>query len=113
MSKHTLPEAFYCKKIATYFKGVEQVHLKSGLIPDVVTDVLVIEVDFVHKWAESIGQSLQYSLETGKKATIVFIYDSVRDYYLLNEVTPLLKRLSISVYVIDINSYVITTICLF
>jgi hypothetical protein len=113
MSKHALPEAFYCKKIAAYFKGVEQVHLKSGLIPDIMTDVLVIEVDFVHKWAESIGQCLQYSLETGKKATIVFIYDSIRDHQLLNEITTLLKNLSINVYIIDINNYAITAVYLF
>jgi len=40
---------------------------------DCLTDTHAIEVEFANKWKEAIGQSLHYSLMTGKKAGIVLI----------------------------------------
>lgn len=36
-------------------------------------------MDFTNKWAEGIGQSLFYSLQTGKKAGIVLILENPGD----------------------------------
>ena len=41
----------------------------------------IIDFNFSNKWAESIGQSMFYALQTGKRAGIVLIQDSPRDYY--------------------------------
>ncbi|QXD24577.1 hypothetical protein F7C95_01340 [Opitutia bacterium ISCC 51] len=40
---------------------------------DIVTATHAIEVDFADKWAEAIGQSLNYAMQTGKKAGIVLV----------------------------------------
>ena len=46
---------------------------------DCITTTHAIEFDFGKKWAEAIGQSLFYSLQTGKRAGIVLILDNPRD----------------------------------
>ena len=45
--------------------------MPDGTRCDILTDTHAIEVDFADKWAEAIGQSLKYAMQTGKKAGIV------------------------------------------
>lgn len=47
--------------------------LEDGRRIDCLTDTHAIEVEFAHKWTEAIGQSLDYSMLTGKEAGIVLI----------------------------------------
>ena len=47
---------------------------------DCLTDAHAIEYDFGKKWSEAIGQSLSYSLETGKRAGIVLILKRKKHY---------------------------------
>ncbi len=47
--------------------------LPNGTRVDCLTDVYAIEVDWTHKWAEAIGQSLLYAAATGKKPGIILI----------------------------------------
>jgi hypothetical protein len=44
-----------------------------------LTSTHSIEFDFGKKWADAIGQSLYYSLQTGKKAGIVLILENPKD----------------------------------
>lgn len=46
---------------------------------DCLTDTHAIEFDFGTKWAESIGQSLYYGLQTGKKPGVVLILEKPTD----------------------------------
>ncbi len=46
---------------------------------DCVTDTHAIEFDFGNNWAEAIGQSAYYSLQTDKKAGIVLILETMKD----------------------------------
>ncbi len=39
-----------------------------------------MKFDFGSKWAESIGQALYYSIQTGKKPGIVLILEKESDY---------------------------------
>lgn len=48
-------------------------HLKNGTEVDCVSDTHAIEVDFTDKWAEAIGQSLQYSSELRGLPGIILI----------------------------------------
>lgn len=47
--------------------------LDDGRRVDCLTDEFAIEVEFAHKWSEAIGQSLDYSMLTNKKAGIVLV----------------------------------------
>jgi hypothetical protein len=44
-----------------------------------VTDTHAIEFDFGNNWAEAVGQSAYYALQTGKKAGIVLILETMKD----------------------------------
>lgn len=95
------PERVYTEMIRDKFFGVMNFHTSTGKIVDVLCKEYAIEVDFTQKWAEAIGQSLQYAYETNRAPCIIFIYDSVKDFRLFNSIRPLLKRLCITVYTID------------
>jgi hypothetical protein len=47
---------------------------------DCLTKKNAIEFDFGKKWAESIGQALYYSIQTGKRAGVVLILENKDDY---------------------------------
>lgn len=47
--------------------------LSNGTRVDCLTDRLAIEVDFAHKWAESIGQAMNYAAATGKQPAVILI----------------------------------------
>ena len=38
-----------------------------------------IEFDFGSKWTEAVGQGMYYSIQTGKKAGIVLILETMKD----------------------------------
>ena len=40
---------------------------------DFLTKEYAVEIDFARKWPEAIGQSLYYSLVTGKKPAIILL----------------------------------------
>ncbi len=45
--------------------------IPDGTRCDILADTHAFEVDFADKWAESVGQSLNHAMQTGKKAGIV------------------------------------------
>lgn len=41
---------------------------------DIFTDEYAFEVEWAHKWKESIGQSLYYAIQTDKKPGIILLF---------------------------------------
>lgn len=73
-----LKEKEYQKRWCAAKGGVMEVRMSDGTRCDCVTATHAIEFDFASKWAEAIGQSLNYAMQSGnKRAGIVIIY---RDY---------------------------------
>lgn len=68
-------QAEWCKN-----RGVTEYVLPDRTRVDCLTNTHAIEFDFGRKWAESIGQSLYYSLQTGKRAGIVLIIKRKKHY---------------------------------
>lgn len=54
-------------------RGRIEVTLPDKTRCDCITGSNAIEFDFAHKWAESIGQALYNSLQTGKRGGVVLI----------------------------------------
>lgn len=77
---HRNPEKYYQEKWCKEHNGKTEVVLPDRTRCDCVTETHAIEFDFGNKWAEAIGQSLYYSLQTGKKAGIVLILEEESDY---------------------------------
>ena len=55
------------------YGGTMEVLLQDGTRCDIITKTHAIEVDFANKRAEAIGQSLNFALQTNKKAGIYSI----------------------------------------
>jgi len=68
---------------------------------DCLTSTYAIEVDFANKWAESIGQSLYYSIETGKSAAVLLIIESPKDIHYLKRFRKVSKQHDIQLFTID------------
>ena len=72
-------EKWYQKRWCEAQKGQVEVVLPDGTRCDCLTETRAIEFDFGNNWAEAIGQSSYYSIQTKKKAGIVLILENVKD----------------------------------
>ena len=69
---------------------------------DCLTSSYAIEVDFASKWAESIGQSLHYSIKTDKKAGVLLILEQPhKERKYLRRLERVAKEHNITVRTID------------
>ena len=73
---HPHSESSYQHAYCSAHNGIEEYELPDKTRIDCLTDTYAIEFDFANKWAESIGQSLYYSIRTGKKAGVVLIMEN-------------------------------------
>jgi hypothetical protein len=79
LAKREHPEKWYQEEWCEAHKGQVEVVLPDGTRCDCVTDTHAIEFDFGNNWAESIGQSAYYSLQTKKKPGVVLILETIKD----------------------------------
>lgn len=75
----TYPEKHYQDPWCSEHHGQAEVVLPDKTRADCITGTHAIEFDFGRKWAESLGQALYYSLQTGKRAGIVLILERPED----------------------------------
>ncbi len=72
-----LGELHEVRNIVSKYNGELEVRLWDGSRVDILTETHAIEADWSHKWTEAVGQSMYYSLQTGKKPGIMLL---VRDF---------------------------------
>jgi hypothetical protein len=77
--KRDNPEKWYQQKWCEAQKGRVEVVLPDSTRCDCVTDTHAIEFDFGNNWSEAVGQCAYYAIQTGKKAGIVLILESMKD----------------------------------
>lgn len=100
-SKHLHYEKYYQKIFCNKINGVMEYTLYDNTRVDCLTSTYAIEVDFANKWAESIGQSLYYSIETGKSAAVLLIIESPKDIHYLKRFRKVSKQHDIQLFTID------------
>ena len=79
LAKREHPEKWYQEQWCGANKGKVEVVLPDGTRCDCLTDTHAIEFDFGSNWAEAIGQSAYYALQTGKKGGVVLILETMKD----------------------------------
>lgn len=77
-AKQLHPEKYYQDKWCAG-KGRVEIVMPDRTRCDCLTSDHAIEFDFGKKWAEAVGQSLHYSMQTGKRAGIVLIIETEKD----------------------------------
>ena len=73
-------EAWYQDVWCRGMKGKVEVRMEDGRRIDCLTSTHAIEVEFARKWPEAVGQSLDYSMLTGKEAGIVLVLKTPGDH---------------------------------
>jgi hypothetical protein len=67
-------ESLFITALAERINGKPEVSIDGGRV-DIVTDRYAIEVDFLQKWKEGIGQSQFYSNKTKKLPALFLVHD--------------------------------------
>lgn len=86
-------EKYYQLKWCADMKGQIEIVLPKSIRCDCLTNTHAIEVDFVNKFPEAIGQALEYSFVTGKKPGIVLIVERERDLYYYRRAVEVINTL--------------------
>lgn len=76
LAKHKHTEKYYQEIKCAELGGVTEYRLPDRTRIDCLTDDYAIEFDFAEKWAEAIGQSLYYSLQTNRRPGVVLILEN-------------------------------------
>ena len=72
-------EKYYQDIWCTDQGGRAEVRMPDKTRCDCLTNTHAVEVDFAKKWYEALGQSLYYSMQTGKRAGILLIIEKPAD----------------------------------
>ncbi len=90
-------EKWYQEQWCQEHNGKMEVQMKDSTRCDCVTETHAIEMDFADKWYESVGQSTNYSIQTGKRAGIVLILESKKDQKYWKQLTSLINKASLPI----------------
>ena len=97
-------EVFYQVKLANALNADNEIVLDDKARVDIVTDTFAIEVDFAEKWAESIGQSLYYSIRMDKKPGVLLLVNGNNDEKLIRRLAEVAIKYNITVWIMDYNT---------
>ena len=105
---HIHKEAYYRDLWCQVNHGDTEQRQPNGTIADCVTGAYAVEVEFAEKWQEAVGQSLNYSNQTEKKAGILLILETDADLKYWNHLQELVdalgeKGVSIQLWRIGLN----------
>ena len=89
-------QRFWCDR----HKGIMEYRLDDRTRVDCLTAEYAVEVEYAHKWAEAIGQSLFYSRMTGRKPGIVLIMRERGDERFLRRLRKVTGEQGIKVWTI-------------
>lgn len=81
--------------------GKMEVVLEDEARVDCVTKEYAVEMEFAHKWAESIGQSLYYAMSLKKKPAVALIADKDRDYRYIGRLRMVARKYGIKVFLVE------------
>ncbi len=101
-AKHLHKEKVYQEHFCKAYEGITEYRLKDKTRVDCLLQDYAIEVDFAQKWAESIGQSLYYAVQTSRKPAVLLIMeDKEKDQKYLDRLENVSKTHDISIWIID------------
>ncbi len=92
-------ESWYQQVWCEGMDGKVEHRLKDGRRIDCLTDQYAIEIEFARKWPEAIGQSLNYSMLTGKKAGIVLILKTAEEHSHWQRLKTVIKHYTLPIKV--------------
>jgi hypothetical protein len=98
-------EAYWATALTAAMRGRQEVKINHGRI-DVLSATYAIEVDWLDKWHEGLGQALHYSIATGKAPAVALIIKpsewplSENDISKLHEIRFVAEKLGVQVFLL-------------
>ena len=81
--------------------------LWDGTRVDILTDSYAIEVDWSHKWKESIGQAMWYASVTNKKPGICLLCKNINEEsHHIYRCNTICVKYNIDLWIVDISAFV-------
>lgn len=105
-AKRLQPERYYQELYAEQVGGQMEVTAPDGTRCDILTETHAIEADFADKWAEAIGQSLNYGFQFNKKAGILLIMESPKDERYYIRLGSLIRHYGLEIKLIPLRAYI-------
>jgi len=102
-AKNPHVESWYQQRWCDAQGGEVEVRLPDGARVDCLTEEYAVEFDFGKKWAESIGQSLYYSMITWRKPAVVLIVDQGKEKRFMRRLEYVASKIGITVFYVDLN----------
>lgn len=104
-SSQNYSESYYQIKYANELGGRTEVTMPDGTRCDILTDTIAYEVDFADKWAEALGQSLNYAMHTGKTPGIILVLRDSGDRKHLERLKKISALNSLGIVILPHFSY--------
>ena len=104
-SSQNYSESYYQIKYANELGGRTEVTMPDGTRCDILTDTIAYEVDFADKWAEALGQSLNYASQTGKTPGIILVLKDSGDRKHLQRLKKIAAQYSLDIVILPHFSY--------
>ena len=104
-SSQNYSESYYQIKYANELGGRTEVTMPDGTRCDILTDTIAYEVDFADKWAEALGQSLNYAMHTGKTPGIILVLKDSGDRKHLQRLKKIAALYSLDIVILPHFSY--------
>lgn len=92
-------ERYYQDEWCIKQQGVMESKLDDHTRIDCLTIDYAVEVEFAHKFYESIGQSLHYAMMTGKKAAILIVLQKSGDSKYVSRLLGIIQHYSLPITV--------------
>ncbi len=97
--KEKVYQTVWCRRAG----GEMEVRQNDKTRVDCLTREYAVEVDFGPKWAEAIGQSLYYSLKTGKRGGVVLILEKENDEVYLQRLKMVVEQYGLEIKIWSIR----------
>ena len=99
MPEPTDPEPAWSAWLAERMGGIAEYRTADGSRVDILTSTLAIEVDWVKKWPESIGQAVYYGIATQRQpAILLLLRDKPSEWRYLERARRSALKLGIAVF---------------
>lgn len=105
MAKRSNPESFYKEIWCKNNKGEENVIIGNYAICDCVTNEYAVEVEFANNWMDTIGKSLHFAQETGKKPGVVLILENIQDRRFKERMLKMIEHYKLDIEVFGTGAY--------
>jgi hypothetical protein len=99
------PESYYHEIAAKALEGEMEITMPDRAICDIVTEEYAIEVKKHPDWKDAIGQSLNYAIQSNKKAGILLILEKESDESHLIRVNSIVGHYKLPIDVLAIRAW--------